>query len=107
MQSENQQIDLILSKITLSPPKKAFDFFVEGKDVQSKNKLSKQEIETYTTEYDCLSDTEKDSFLTKEKQDQERYNKEIELLKMENNRLKILEQTNKELEAKLKEKDDN
>lgn len=80
MQSENQQIDLILSKITLSPPKKAFDFFVEGKDVQSKNKLSKQEIETYTTEYDCLSDTEKDSFLTKEKQDQERYNKEIELV---------------------------
>lgn len=80
MQSENQQIDLILSKITLSPPKKAFDFFVEGKDVQSKNKLSKQEIETYTIEYDCLSDTEKDSFLTKEKQDQERYDKEIELV---------------------------
>ena len=39
--------------------------------------------------------------------DSKEYNKEIELLKMENNRLKILEQTNKELEAKLKEKDDN
>ena len=80
MQSGNQQIDLILSTITLAPPKKAFDFFVEGKEVESKNKLSKQEIETYTNEYGCLSESEKDSFLTKEQQDQERYDKEIELV---------------------------
>ena len=81
MQSENQQnIDIILSKVTLSPPKKAFDFFIESKNLASKNRLSKQETETYTNEYTCLSDSEKDSFLTKERQDQERYDKEIELV---------------------------
>ena len=77
MSSEN---NLNFFSITLTPPVKAFDLFLKGKNIISKEKLSTDELETYTNEFDSLIDFQKYDLLAKEKEDQQRYEKEIDFV---------------------------
>ena len=86
----DEEIDKNIKNVTLDPPKTAFDFFLEEKNVKtmgSQKKLKSRtsstskkkiaNIECYNQQYNYLSNQDREKYIALEREDLDRYKKEL------------------------------